>query len=93
MVYSRTRAISLKAATIGEVLATAGFVLVLNKLTAAQRQKGAWRKYLVAANGILATVRAATELVASGNERAHLGRLRKSIDEWAWMTSLPRARS
>jgi hypothetical protein len=39
MVYSRTRAISLKAATIGEVLATAGFVLVLNKLTAAQRQK------------------------------------------------------
>src|SRR6266852_1884603 len=39
MAYSRNRAISLKAATIGEVLVIAGFVLVLNKLTAAQRQK------------------------------------------------------
>ena len=39
MAYSRTRAVSLQAATIGEVLTTAGFILVLNSLTPGQRQK------------------------------------------------------
>jgi hypothetical protein len=36
MDYSRQRAISLRAAKIGEVLATSGFLLILPKLTAAQ---------------------------------------------------------
>lgn len=39
MAYSRKRAVSLQAATIGEVLTTAGFILVLNQLTPGQRQK------------------------------------------------------
>jgi hypothetical protein len=39
MAHSRNRAVSLHAAAIGQVLTTAGFVSILNKLTAAQRQK------------------------------------------------------
>jgi hypothetical protein len=39
MDYSRKRAVALGAATIGEVLTTAGFSPLLNKLTAAQRQQ------------------------------------------------------
>ena len=39
MAYSRSRAISLQAATIGEVLGIAGFMSILAQLTFAQRQK------------------------------------------------------
>jgi hypothetical protein len=39
MAYSRSRAISLQAATIGEVLGIAGFMPILALLTFAQRQK------------------------------------------------------
>lgn len=39
MAYSRNRAVSLQAATIGEVLRIAGFIPVLAQLTPAQRQK------------------------------------------------------
>jgi len=39
MAYSRSRAISLQAATIGEVLGIAGFMPILAQLTFAQRQK------------------------------------------------------
>ena len=39
MAYSRNRAISLQAATIGEVLGIAGFIPILAQLTPAQRQK------------------------------------------------------
>jgi hypothetical protein len=39
MDYSRKRAVALRAATIGEVLTTAGFSIILNKITAAQRHQ------------------------------------------------------
>src|SRR5882757_10885698 len=47
MAYSRNRAISLQAATIGEVLTIAGFIPILAQLTPAQRQK--LQRYLDAA--------------------------------------------
>ncbi len=47
MAYSRNRAVSLQAATIGEVLRIAGFMPILAQLTAAQRQK--LQRYLDAA--------------------------------------------
>jgi hypothetical protein len=47
MAYSRNRAVSLQAATIGEVLRIAGFVPILAQLTSAQRQK--LQRYLDAA--------------------------------------------
>jgi hypothetical protein len=47
MAYSRNRAVSLQAATIGEVLRIAGFIPILAQLTSAQRQK--LQRYLDAA--------------------------------------------
>jgi hypothetical protein len=47
MADSRSRAVALRAVSIGEVLTAAGFILILSKLTAAQRQK--LQRYLDAA--------------------------------------------
>ena len=47
MACSRSCAVSLRAAAIGEVLTTAGFMLALNELAVAQRQK--LQRYLDAA--------------------------------------------
>ena len=56
------------------------FALLRNSTV--QRQKGAWRKFMTVAERALATIRAAPELIASGEEQAHLNRLRTSTEEW-----------
>jgi ABC-type multidrug transport system fused ATPase/permease subunit len=63
------------------VAATALVLALLRKLTTA-RQRGAWRKHMIVAQGTLTSIRAATEVLASGHEQLHLARLRAATVEW-----------
>src|SRR6185503_3340158 len=47
-----------------------------------ERQRGAWRKYMAVARDTLTSIRAATELIASGHERDYLERLRANVNDW-----------
>lgn len=68
------------AATI-VLIGTAVALLLLRKLTIA-RQKVAWRKHMSVAQDTLTSVRAATEIVASGQEHGYLAKLRFAVDDW-----------
>lgn len=68
-------------ATVG-TLAAAATAMGLMRTRAMERQKFAWRKYMHVAQGTLTSIRASTELKASGHERVHLERLRGAVDDW-----------
>jgi ABC-type multidrug transport system fused ATPase/permease subunit len=70
--------IVLAAAMVG----AASVVVAVARNFASRGLKGAYQRYMLAAEGALTSVRAATDLVASGHERAHLERLRKTVDDW-----------
>jgi ABC-type bacteriocin/lantibiotic exporter with double-glycine peptidase domain len=66
------------------VVALAGSALalgLLRKLTSA-RQRVAWRNHMTVAQGTLTSIRAATEIVASGKEAGYLANLRIAVGDW-----------
>jgi ABC-type multidrug transport system fused ATPase/permease subunit len=69
-------------AEAGATLAAIAVAFALLRPAANTRQKSAWSGYMNVARRSLTTLRAATEIVASGHERLHLDGLRTSIDEW-----------
>jgi ABC-type multidrug transport system fused ATPase/permease subunit len=63
-------------------LGSAAVVLVLVKNLTSRRVKAAWQRYMKVAESALTSIRAATELVASGHEREHLAQLRADALDW-----------
>jgi ABC-type transport system involved in cytochrome bd biosynthesis fused ATPase/permease subunit len=63
-------------------IATTAVLLVLLRNITVEWQRGAWRKYMAVARDTLTSIRAATELIASGHERAYLEKLRANVHDW-----------
>jgi ABC-type multidrug transport system fused ATPase/permease subunit len=63
-------------------LAGAAIALALLRKVTTSRQKAAWRKHMTVAQGTLTSIRAATEIVASGQEDGYLANLRVAVVDW-----------
>ena len=70
-------------------VAVTGSLLAWQRPRTVTLQRIAWRQYMAVAARTLTSIRAASEIVASGHDQVFMGRLRSSIDDWT--TSSARA--
>ncbi len=77
------RPLTIPVAVAAAVALAASLTAVFIRRLASVSVDRAWEKHLLVARGLLTSTFAAHELVASGNEDAHVAGVGRRIDEWA----------